>query len=427
MERLTPVETMYAADNRPDYPMTSFYRFSFDERLDAKRLRQAVRNATANQPLLRSILIDRKRGQYFWRNTGTDPPVVVGGHRPLNRYFELEKETGLEVYVSENVVEVAWHHAVSDGVGVLSWFRDVLADYGGWPLRELDVAALSRRATAHGTGRVHELLRRFACDLRNSCNLLAVRPIALPTKTLPEYAFTELKPVGLQKLQHLATQRDTTLNPVIVSAAYDTIVEYLLERAPEMLFQGAIRIALPVNCRRAKDRSMPAANKLAYCFVSFRPLGDFYEEVWEPRPLWARGEFHEFMRSAMPQRVFEGLWWKLAILARCSQLSLPLNWQSVFSRKRCHATAVLTDNGDPTRNWRLPNLGGLIRVGGVTLMGITGAAPLRPGTELSMSAFTYGGKLQMGLLSSLGTEPLHSLRNLLQVQYMKMEIATTLP
>ena len=424
--RLTPVESMFAADNRVAYPMTSFLRFVFDEALDDERLRSAVRKATSNQPLLKSILLNKKRGQYFWRTTGADPPVVIGAQAPLNRCFRLEEQTGIAVYVSENTVDVAWHHAISDGVGILAWFGDVLRAYGEFPLRELDPTKLSDRATLHRTRSIKESVARLGCDLKNSCSLLAVSPISLPPAAIPDYAFTELGPVDLQELHRLAKQRGTSLNPVIVSAVYDTIVLYLLERAPENLSQGAVRIALPVNCRSAKDRTMPAANKLAYSFLSFRPKGDFYEDVWEPVPLWARCEFHEFMRNAMRQRLFEGLWWKLAVLARCSQLSLPFNWQSVFNSTRCYATAVLTDNGDPTRSWRLPSTGGLVRSGGITLLQITGAAPLRPGTELAISAFTYGGTLRLGLLSSLGSERLQSLRTLLQVQCLTMAMSAAL-
>ena len=69
----------------------------------------------------------------------------------------------------------------------------------------------------------------------------------------------------------------------------------------------------------------------------------------------------------------------------------------VFGEHRCHATAVFTNIGDPTRRFvaRFPRDKARLVVGDLILDSITSIGPIRPNTRAVFSINTYANRVTM--------------------------------
>jgi len=100
-----------------------------------------------------------------------------------------------------------------------------------------------------------------------------------------------------------------------------------------------------------------------------------------------------------------------------------LNW------KRSMATAILSNTGDPTRQFYtdFPRNKGVVQVGNLSLEGISGVPPLRPGTNATVSIFTYRRELKICLRcdpNQFSEQDTDSLLNAF-VENLKLELATS--
>ena len=60
-------------------------------------------------------------------------------------------------------------------------------------------------------------------------------------------------------------------------------------------------------------------------------------------------------------------------------------------------TAILSNTGDPTKQFyaQLPKEGQVLRCGNLLLEDVAGVPPLRPGTSVTISIFTYRRELKI--------------------------------
>ena len=77
----------------------------------------------------------------------------------------------------------------------------------------------------------------------------------------------------------------------------------------------------------------------------------------------------------------------------------PKTMQFSLDIKRSLATAILSNTGDPTRQFysQLPRVGGVVQCGNLQLDDVSGVPPMRPGTSATISIFSYKRELKICL------------------------------
>jgi hypothetical protein len=188
----------------------------------------------------------------------------------------------------------------------------------------------------------------------------------------------------LRGLRYEATRLGATLNGLIASNLFRTLYEWQFEQNP---WPGnrPLRIVIPVNLRDQQDIGMPAANKMGYGFVSLRTT-DVSDE--ERRLTAVHRSTERLRRRRLPHAT-------LRCLGGLCGIPGALSW--LMSTRRCLATAVLTNIGDPTRRFAVtfPRDRGRLVAGNLVLDRISSVAPLRPLTRAVFSVNTYANRLTL--------------------------------
>ena len=148
-----------------------------------------------------------------------------------------------------------------------------------------------------------------------------------------------------------------------------------------------LRIMMPTELRGTEDYAMPAANMFAYTFLEcavrdIRRSNELLRTIHEKTALIKNERsgkrFVDMIYAASRVR------WLLPFVLR---------------RKRCMASAVLSNIADPSRRFtaRLPRQSGRIVAGNLVLEEITGIPPVRPGTRATFSISQYDRRLTISL------------------------------
>ena len=79
------------------------------------------------------------------------------------------------------------------------------------------------------------------------------------------------------------------------------------------------------------------------------------------------------------------------------QFFYPRTLKASLKYKRSLTTAILSNTGDPTKQFyaQLPKEGQVLRCGNLLLEDVAGVPPLRPGTSVTISIFTYRRELKI--------------------------------
>jgi hypothetical protein len=146
-----------------------------------------------------------------------------------------------------------------------------------------------------------------------------------------------------------------------------------------------LRINVPVSLRTREDKSLPAANRLSFAFLS-RRLSDCANR----KKLLS--SVHTEMETIRSEHLSLGFLAGLAFVGGHRGL---LPW--FLERNRSFATIVMSNLGRPFARTSLPSREGRLVCGDVTLDKITGAAPIRPGTRASIAVIRYANRLLVNL------------------------------
>jgi hypothetical protein len=403
---LTPLEHYLLLDARPDYPMTIVGDLRFSGELRREEFERVVAAALARHPLLRAVVrVEKAQAEWValttlpavvdWADTAT-PIVPAGGGD-----FDLRQTCGLRMSVrvgggaSRLVVQV--HHACCDGHGAMRFIEDLLGGYAlalgaggdGFALRSCAPAQLAgrddfasqRRAIAEprGAWRRHFDALKFQFLKPDPPAAPATTPAVGAAGSFPDTQTRYLTDAESRAIRAAATTGAGTLNDAAIAAVFRALREW--NRRHSRRRRERFRVLMPIDLRGRADETLPAANRMTYGFI-----GRMSEQIDDPRLLESIRDETQYVR-----RTGAGFEFLDALAAFHRRRLLP----AMIRSKRCLATAVLTNMGDPTRRFAVhfPRIEGKCVVGNVVLESLTGSPPLRPLTRVGFGIGTYAGRI----------------------------------
>lgn len=401
-------------DDLADYPMNFFIECEFTGQVDREVFVQALEMARARHPLLAAVVDRGARGGPAWVSAGSRRPVIEWHDiEPTTPQawpsIDLESGVGLcvRVYQSPSRVRMLFefHHACLDGVASLQFLGDLLAVYHllGAPgdteaeLAPLDASKLlvrGRFPPPPPTGEEPPPPPHNAwTSAVESAKFFAARvtPLA-PAATAALDHGQRVRPLEtwtcddetFRRLRAIAASRNATLNNLLLQQLFLALAEW--NRGHSGVKDSAMfRIAMPVNLRTVHHAGIPAACVMSYSFLD-RRVSDFADESFLLETV--RGESLSIQRGSLARGFIE----IISAVAR-----LPLVLPAVLRLTPCLTTAVLSNVGDPTRQFlsQVPRLQRRVAAGGLVLENITGAPPIRRGTRASLGVSTYNGRLSI--------------------------------
>lgn len=397
-------------DARASYPMTCGATFRFEGRFDRQRLEEATRETLDRHPMFRALI------SYPW---GRRARWIAADRYPELRWVEdaeveafeqstpidLRHEPGLRIWVKErgdqSELLFEFHHGCADGAGGLLFIEDLLTLYASkfdghrtLPLPPPQFHRLLNRGRFDGaSGWSWERLRaqmsilpelkRFATRMPQPLQRSTQQPIGVvPAAPARRMSTHVLDSEVVSLLRETAVQHGATLNDLLISALFITVQRWNARRK-QVRPNDWLRILMPANLRNRADLDTPASNRMSYAFLTQR-VRDVCDLPTAMRAVAA--ETNRVRRLRLPMAFLSQLG-----LLDATRFGLPL----MLSERRCFATAVLSNVGDPTRRFRsrLPRENGLVVVGNVRLTGMQGITALRPLTRAAVFVNTYADQI----------------------------------
>ncbi|MCB0324090.1 MAG: hypothetical protein KDD69_10970, partial [Bdellovibrionales bacterium] len=380
--KMTPFEKTFVADSAA---MTNKLVFRLSEGVHENLLGEAIKKAAASEPMFHSIISGRLP-HLQWTMAEVEPVFVSGVDLDPAASFDLRRESGVKIALSKDRTElqVQWHHAVTDGVGIFRFIERALLHYAGRSMEvtEPEVGLLATRNRFRQSWPFAQRVERTFTDMRRSFQLLSY-----PPAVLPGCAELEQRDVGQRKIsttplrafRQVAAESNLTLNDLLAVALLAALRKFVRPRYHECL-----RLLLPVNLRdRRKDGDLarPACDRIGYSFVdSLNGEDPFGSSRLRRQFEWLK-TFRLAERTLGKLEIFD----RLAASGVCS-------YRTLMSRRNRFATAVFTANGDPTARWRFNrDSAGRPRVTDtLTLREISGFAPIRHNTRAAFAATQVG-------------------------------------
>lgn len=438
---LSTFESLLLADDRAGYPMTFACHLTLRGQIDRAAWEAATDAALDRHPLLRAQIAPGKRGAPCWilakeprpwtRWQPWDAPLECPQGEPI----DLATSTGLRVWVRQGderaVVTMQFHHACCDGIGAYRFMGDLLALYGlrtctglqrPPELSPLDPALyrLRTRRALEFDGGEEGMRRRLLGETwrllgLGAAPLAAPRPIVtsgLPWSDFPGLCTLSFDRQSHEHLRDVASSQGGTLNDLLLRDLFLAMRDWNGRRR-RGFGPRRLRIAMPTDLRTTQDYAMPAANMTSYAFLT-RP-----EQACDDPAALLRGIRDE---TALVKHNRSGVLF-LRMVGVSLRVPGLLPW--VLARRRCLASAVMSNVGDPSRRFtaRLPREGGLIVAGNLVLEDITGVPPYRPQTRATFSVFQYARRLTLCLRCDPSCFALDDTRELLELMASKLRLS----
>ncbi len=416
----TLFEEFQLADQRPGYPQTFIIQLAFLGRIEQEAFDRAVRAAITRHPLLSAHVESMGKYAHTWVPADGETPIdwasidvswengpLDGGYgQPVNLY----QRAGLSIWVRQggerSEIRLQFHHACCDGIGGFRFVEDLLVAYAAemdgdqrTSLASLDTGRLAMRGNF---GLMPRPWRQRLSETRFGIQE-AIRfyhqspfPIALSgasqgiaTDNVRSLAFVSQRFSSevLRSLRVAATAGGAKLNDLLLHDLFLALRDWNAQHDEDRP-KRYLRVVMPTSMRGRDDLAMPAANVMSYSFLTRRT--DACQAGSELLG-GLRGETDAILKYRL-SLYFIGM---LAVAQRWPFL---MSWG--LRSKRCFATAVLTNLGDPTRRFsaRFPRTDGRIHVGNLLLDDITGVPPLRPMTRAVFSITTYANRLTISTM-----------------------------
>lgn len=410
---LVPFERYMLADDRRGYPMTFFLRVELAGTPDQKALDAAFAEALGRHPLLTSRIVRRGLRWHWVPDDG--PPLQLQWHTsptepawPVAEPIDLRRGAGIRAYVHAYAgrcsIVVTFHHAACDGIGAFRFIGDLLAFYGrrtapsdSMPVL-LPVRTVSLRHRGQFDLRWSEPVSRwvaFQGSVRESYKVLGRRPELLLNSRRPPadsrragatLPVEHLSPEIYRRFCARADELGVTANDLLLRDMFLAIREWNESQARRGS-RGWLRITMPTSLRGKRDAGMPATNTLGYALVTRHA-----EECRDPdRLLAAIAADTQAVRKWSLGAMFVN---SLSAVGRVPGLL----WLGTRLGRR-FSTLVLSNLGDPGRRFRarFPRCNGEIVAGNLTLKGVVGAPPIRPGTRAAVALWNYADRLSATL------------------------------
>ena len=442
---LTSFEHYMVVDDRPRYPMTFIVQLELSGELQSAAFDDAIEKALKRHPLLTAVVGPGKSGKDCWIAAPHLRPYVDWGDLdapiefPHGEYIDIRHEIGLRMFVRHDdrkaIVTAQFHHSTCDGIGAYQFLGDVLYYYAQQtgdaelePLAELDLKRLK------GRGKVSYDPNNFRLPSgkyqRNWDEVLAhvVRTnVVLKAPTSKPTTFSRPFP-GIQSFifdksdfKHLrlaAQSRGQIMNDMLLEKLFESLHAWNQKHRWWPL-RKHVAVMMPLNLREPTDNDLSACNVVAQAFVRRTAAQVKDKEKF-------RSDLGEELRDIKHSRH------KIRFMHMLvgSQNMYPKLFETMMNWKRSLATAILSNTGDPTKQFYadFPRNKGTVQVGNLSLDGISGVPPLRPGTNVTVSIFTYRRELKICMRCDPNQFSEQDSSELLQafVENLKLELPTSL-
>lgn len=409
---LPPIDWLFYCDDHPEYPMVFYIEMEFSGTLDPGLLSDSLCVALSRHPLLLSKIGRAKGNRLCWLPTSEDAPQVqwLGATQAIEiaegEYLDITRHAGLRIWARPTgdgaKLTFQFHHAACDGTGAYRFLGDLLIAYGmqlpgvAEQCEFGDVDAGTLRVRRGKMIESTEKLNNWALTQQSLAEAWRIAgakliPLRVPDqrpaeKVVPGVLVRSFSAGEHKCLRNLAVESGVMMNDLLLWQLFRTIGLWNGDQRGG----GSIRILVPSDMRDGDDFLMPAANMTAYTFVTHG------QHEWKSESLLDR------IREDT-QRIKQGSLQRRYMQSVTAAMSAPRIMSWLLSRKRCLATAILSNAGDPARRFtgRLPRSGGKVQLGDLTLETITGVPPLRRLTHASVSVSSYG----RGLFVSMRCDP----------------------
>ncbi|MCK9932391.1 condensation domain-containing protein [Frankia sp. Mgl5] len=257
---LTSSEQILAASDRPDAPLTCGFLVQFEGKLDAARLRHAMREVSRRHRMMRAALYGAR--QYAWR-FGTEPPAGSVGlvedgssgwdvhEKMVSGRFDLHAHPPLRIALVRgpdgDQLSLVAHHLAVDGMGLTAILSDIIAEY-----RLTEVATVTDGPVETHVGlpagvppAAKAAVAGWTAFARRSGR--HITPMGTGRDT--GYGYQPLTlPVPGRVL--LGSGRRITVNDLLMAATHLTIDRWNRQRGGE---SGTLRIRMPISLGNAAE------------------------------------------------------------------------------------------------------------------------------------------------------------------------------
>ena len=403
---LTPFEHYMFVDDRPAHPMTFVVQLRMSGTLDREAFTDAVHSSLTRHPLLTAIIGPGKGGKDCWIKARDPQPFLNWGlisdpiDFPEGEYINLRKETGLRIFVRHDnesiVVTAQFHHAVCDGIGSYQYLGDLLYEYAiRTGATELPTPVDLPYRRLKDRGRVSYDMSNFlrpdgkpqrmwdeALKFMRRSNV-ALKPDQQPAPTFhasfPSIESHEFDKQQYKALRHAAQANGQIINDLLVEKFFLTLSQWE-SKAPWFSQRRHVCVMMPLNLREPTDNDISACNAVSQSFVRYHR-----------RDLKDGTKFRNALGQELRRLKHDRTRIRFMHLMAGAHYFYPKTLQFCMNFKKCLATAILSNTGDPTKQFltNFPKENGQLRCGNLLLTDVAGVPPLRPGTNATISIFTY--------------------------------------
>ncbi|MEZ6088813.1 MAG: chromosome condensation protein [Pirellulaceae bacterium] len=328
-----------------------------------------------------------------------DAPIEL----PTGEAIDIRKQVGLRIWIRSNsqqaVVTTQFHHATCDGIGAYQFLGDWLWHYADLvgeaidePLPTLDVKLLRQRIRnsfdveqyrrpdgSLETGPTKTLAKQclFGAQPLSKPKRRDSEPNASGSNIFPALRGFEFDKDVYKDLRHVAEHRGQSTNELLIERLLVTLRKWNQQQGGKG--NRDLCIMMPMDLREITNRMATAANLVTYALIRRKQSQCVESEalidsIRQEMVMLKRDRFRTpFMNLIAHARRYP-TWFK--------------RW---FSSRRCLATAILSNTGDPTKRFSVafPRQKGLLKAGNLLMTDIYGVPPMRLGTRLTISIFTY--------------------------------------
>ena len=406
--RVTAFEALMLAQDTPTHPMIAQIEVLFTGRLKYDLFNASLARTLANHPLLQSLvdnsirpkrwIVYPEQAPYFdWAEL--DAPLRYPND---SDFIDLTQEIGTRVWVraarDRGRLVLQFHHACTDGTGVLEFTLDLLRTYHALESNRDDLIpardrqALRQRDRFHGHTRWGRLRKLAGAALRGR-HWTKMKPIPLgdtvagaaTPRPLETIRHQTLAPNELNQLLAAARAEGATLNDLLLRDFFLILSKWGAHHAKTA--EDCLCVCMPVNLRLPHEAPMPAANKVMLSFL-YRSPADCADAQALLQSLHT--ETQNIKQTRRGLKILEVLRLVMKIQGR---IPAGLLGKSSF------ATAVLTNLGRINALARdMPSdHDGKIQCGGLTVDRIVTAPNGQMGTPAVIVASTYASRLTIAI------------------------------
>lgn len=421
-------EQFLLCQDSPSHPCTLFLRMEFHGSVDRRCFERAWSLLLNRHPLLRAhrtpdgqpaawLIQHHTQCPIDWMDAPVEPSLGAWFEEcQLNlrecigirvRAFDSNMHAGTSTSgtsgsESRCLVWIQFHHACTDGLGVVQLMLEWLQIYHGLCrgteplLPSIDSSRLRARNHFGLTWRsIVQGLPKQVIGLLGVRQFLMRRPVPLIPHSPKEIGDSQPLAVTARvhrfprnetrELKRAAHQNACTVNSILAAAIFCGIHGFR-QQALGDASKGWVRMMVPMSMRRhASDRQLPASNVVSSVFLD-RTQSQVANTIELARGI--QREIELIQRNRLQLLFNFSIWIKSRLLRHRIHLN-PM--------KRCHTTVVFSNLGkvptkffrtDPQQRWL---------VGDLVLHSVEGLTPLNPHMCIAFTASVYAGSLSLSL------------------------------